>query len=77
MLGEILVVVSSFLSLGLAVPLEPGQPGLPWSDEEISIVRAKVSVNLDILFTKLFNHFCQALQVMRMMDCQVEASYYK
>ena len=36
-----LVLALSF-SLAISVPLEPGQAGGPWTEEEIDIVRAKV-----------------------------------
>ena len=37
------VAISILFIKGFSIPLEPGQPGKPWSHEEISIVRAKVS----------------------------------
>ena len=38
----------SLFSVGGSVPLAPGQPGGPWSSEEIDIVRDKVSMSLNI-----------------------------
>jgi hypothetical protein len=35
-------VLSLLVSLVISVPLEPGQPGGPWTEEEIDTVRAKV-----------------------------------
>ena len=37
-----LLVLALLFSLVISVPLEPGQPGGPWTEEEIDIVRAKV-----------------------------------
>ena len=37
-----------FFSVGGSVPLAPGQPGGPWTSEEIDIVRDKVSLNLNM-----------------------------
>ena len=39
-----LLVFVSLISLAKSVPLEPGQPGGPWTEEEIDIVREKVNV---------------------------------
>ena len=36
------ILVIAFIPFGSSVPLEPGQPGGPWSSEEIDIVREKV-----------------------------------
>ena len=41
-----LVIFASLILLSKAVPLEPGQPGGPWTEEEIDIVRDKVNVYL-------------------------------
>jgi hypothetical protein len=38
-----LVIFASLVFLAKAVPLEPGQPGGPWTEEEINIVRDKVN----------------------------------
>ena len=35
-------VLSLFVSLVSSAPLESGQPGGPWTEQEIDIVRAKV-----------------------------------
>ena len=37
-----LLVLTLSFSLAISVPLEPGQAGGPWTEEEIDIVRAKV-----------------------------------
>ena len=37
-----LLILALLFSLVISVPLEPGQPGGPWTEEEIDIVRAKV-----------------------------------
>ena len=37
-----LIVLALSFSLAISIPLEPGQPGGPWTEEEIEIVRAKV-----------------------------------
>ena len=37
-----LLVLAPLFSLAISVPLEPGQPGGPWTEQEIDIVRAKV-----------------------------------
>ena len=37
-----LIVLALSFSLAISVPLEPGQPGGPWTEEEIDVVRAKV-----------------------------------
>ena len=37
-----LLVLALSFSLAISVPLEPGQAGGPWTEEEIDIVRAKV-----------------------------------
>ena len=39
-----LLVFVSLISFAKSVPLEPGQPGGPWTEEEIDIVREKVNV---------------------------------
>ena len=36
------LVLALLFSLAISVPLEPGQPGGPWTEEEIDVVRAKV-----------------------------------
>ena len=38
------LIVANLFSIILSVPLEPGQPGGPWTEEEIDIVRDKVSI---------------------------------
>ena len=52
-------------------PLMPGQPGGPWTDEELDIVREKVhifaSLNLGLFLMIVYK------KVIRMMDCQLEA----
>ena len=40
-----LLVLTLSFSLAISVPLEPGQAGGPWTEEEIDIVRAKVILN--------------------------------
>ena len=40
--AQFLLLSSSLFLLCECVPLEPGQPGGPWTDEEIGIVRQKV-----------------------------------
>ena len=40
-----LLVLALSFSLAISVPLEPGQAGGPWTEEEIDIVRAKVILN--------------------------------
>ena len=35
-------VLSLLVSLVISAPLESGQPGGPWTEQEIDIVRAKV-----------------------------------
>ena len=40
-----LVFLALSFSSAISVPLEPGQPGGPWTEQEIDIVRAKVFVN--------------------------------
>ena len=37
-----LIVLALSFSLAISIPLEPGQPGGPWTEEEIDVVRAKV-----------------------------------
>ena len=36
------LIKTTLISTVLSVRLEPGQPGGPWTEEEISIVREKV-----------------------------------
>ena len=38
------LIVANLFSIILSVPLEPGQPGGPWTEEEIDIVRDKVGI---------------------------------
>ena len=39
----LIALLGSFLiSLAVSTPLEPGQPGGPWTEDEIDIVRDKV-----------------------------------
>ena len=40
---RLLYFVAVGLPIVLGVPLEPGEPGQPWTAEEIDIVRDKVS----------------------------------
>ena len=42
------LVLALLFSSAISVPLEPGQAGGPWTEEEIDIVRAKV------IFLKFF-----------------------
>ena len=39
------LILALLFSFVVSVPLEPGQPGGPWTEEEIDIVRAKVKNN--------------------------------
>merc|ERR1712141_519324 len=41
------LIVANLFSIILSVPLEPGQPGGPWTEEEIDIVRDKVNRMMD------------------------------
>ena len=41
-------VLSLLVSIVISAPLESGQPGGPWTEQEIDIVRAKVLVNFVI-----------------------------
>ena len=36
------LIVAHLISIVMSVPLEPGQPGGPWTKDEIDIVRDKV-----------------------------------
>ena len=36
------LITANLISIVVSVPLEPGQPGGPWTEEEIDIVRDKV-----------------------------------
>ena len=36
------LIVANLISIVMSVPLEPGQPGGPWTKDEIDIVRDKV-----------------------------------
>ena len=49
------LIVANLISIVMSVPLEPGQPGGPWTKDEIDIVRDKV------IF--LFNTKCQSKMV--------------
>ena len=40
--ATLLLLVSSLATYGGSVPLEPGQPGGPWTDQEMGIVKQKV-----------------------------------
>ena len=43
------LIAACFLSTTiLSAPLEPGQPGGPWTEEEINIVRDKVGTYMTI-----------------------------
>ena len=42
----LLLLLGTFLSFVQSGPLAPGQPGGPWFDDEIDIVREKVNVYL-------------------------------
>ena len=44
----------AFISFASTLPLEPGQPGGPWTSEEIEIVRDKVGNQLRL---RIFNIF--------------------
>ena len=44
----------ALISSALTLPLEPGQPGGPWTSEEIDIVRDKVSNKLQLRILNLF-----------------------
>ena len=44
----------ALISSALTLPLEPGQPGGPWTSEEIEIVRDKVGNQLRL---RIFNIF--------------------
>ena len=46
-------VLSLLVSLVISAPLESGQPGGPWTEQEIDIVRAKV---LSDFFLGLVTH---------------------
>ena len=37
-------LIFNLISVGLLLPLESGQPGKPWTVDEIDIVRDKVSM---------------------------------
>ena len=37
------LITANLISIVVSVPLEPGQPGGPWTQEEIDIVRDKVT----------------------------------
>ena len=41
-LSRILIFCLLLPNVAIGVPLEPGQPGQPWTAEEIDIVRDKV-----------------------------------
>ena len=51
------LIVANLISIVMSVPLEPGQPGGPWTKDEIDIVRDKV------IF--LFNTKCQSKMVFK------------
>ena len=36
------LITANLISIVVSVPLQPGQPGGPWTEEEIDIVRDKV-----------------------------------
>ena len=38
-----LLILAILINLARSVPLEPGQPGGPWTEAEIDIVREKVN----------------------------------
>ena len=46
-------ILSLLVSLVISVPLEPGQPGGPWTEEEIDVVRAKVKNHSPFFAPKL------------------------
>ena len=41
----VLLLGSSLLPLMLAAPLQPGQPGAPWTEEEVEVTREKVNTH--------------------------------
>ena len=47
-------ILIALISLASTLPLEPGQPGGPWTSEEIDIVRDKVSNKLQLRILNLF-----------------------
>ena len=44
MLRQFMIKIALLSSVVIAVPLEPGQPGGPWTEDEIDIVRDKVLI---------------------------------
>ena len=55
---SLLLLLLLFVPLGNSTPLEPGQNGGPWTEEELDIVREKVHANPVILKQRLhFNCF--------------------
>ena len=48
----LLLLFGSCLSIVQSEPLAPGQPGGPWFEEEIDIVREKVHFQIKLVMTK-------------------------
>ena len=48
-------ILLALISLASTLPLEPGQPGGPWTSEEIDIVRDKVSNKVRLRIFNLFD----------------------
>ena len=65
-----LLLLGPLLPFFLAAPLQPGQPGAPWTEEEVEVAREKVNTNNNAfnnsknLKPGSFNH-----QVRAMLDC--------
>ena len=39
-------LLGSLLPLMMAAPLQPGQPGAPWTEEEVEVTREKVKTQM-------------------------------
>ena len=40
------LLLGSLLPLMMAAPLQPGQPGAPWTEEEVEVTREKVKTQM-------------------------------
>ena len=58
---------------GYSTPLEPGQEGGPWTEEEIDIVREKVHPFHFKSVLRIKNYCFITYQIVKMMDCEFEA----
>ena len=61
-----LLLITNLITLAIAEPLKPGQPGGPWTEEEIDIVRDKVCHDANIYKPKIKAFVCldQSLDTM-------------